>query len=518
MEIEKINLDQTNCFSSFFLDYIQGDDKLKSFYQAAPTVENFLDQISSRSFPASHRQTLIAVLQEQYHDLTTSSAVSQNIESLLSKKTFTVTTGHQMNIFTGPLYIIYKIVSVINTTKQLKEEYPDFNFVPVYWMASEDHDFDEVNHFYLHGKKYQWNTDQTGGVGKFDPSELRDLLNQLRGNVSIFKKAYLENSTLADACRYYVDALFGEEGLVVVDADHTDLKKEFSGVIENDLFKHSSNKLVTDQTKNLVNLGYKTSVNSREINFFYMHEGIRARMKKTGDGFRVVKTDIKFSDAEVKTLIEEHPERFSPNVVLRPLYQEMILPNLAYIGGPSELMYWLQLRSVFDYFKTSFPLLIPRNFGLMVPIGHKNKWKKTGFKIPDLFLTPHELEEQWVVKYMTNDLSYGKETSTISALYKKLAAKASATDPSLAQHLNALSKQTLNRLRLAEKKLIRAGKRKHRDALRQIIAVKETLFPGGGLQERQDNFLNFYQSDPEFIRMLLKEFDPFDFRMHVLIY
>jgi len=517
MQTQKINLDETDCFSSFFIDYIEGNEKLKSFYQAPATIENFSDQIARRSFPISHRQMLVTVLKEKYRNLAPSSAVSENIESLLSEKTFTVTTGHQMNIFTGPLYFIYKLVSAINAAKSLKEKYPDFDFVPVYWMASEDHDFDEINHFHLHGKKYQWDTEQTGAVGKFDPSELKELLGQLPGDVSVFEKAYLENNSLADACRQYVNALFGGEGLVVVDADHPALKKQFTEVIENDLFEHSPNSLVSEQTKKLETLGYKTPVNPREINFFYMHEGVRERLEKTGDGFRVVDTSLQFSEKEIRSLISEHPERFSPNVVLRPLYQETILPNLAYIGGPSELVYWLQLKPIFDYFETSFPLLMPRNFGLVIAENQQRKWEKTEFSIADLFSSSHELENKWVKKHATDDLSFSDESRAISSVYQALGEKAKIIDPTLAPHLDALAAQAKNRLDIAEKKLVRAERRKQKNAMRQMAAVKDTLFPNGGLQERHDNFLSFYQRDPEFIHALLQEFDAFDFRMHVLI-
>ncbi len=517
MQTEKINLDETDCFSSFFIDYIDGKEKLVSFYQESPNIENFSNQISNRTFSASRRQALVNLLNEQYKGLAPTSAVSENINSLLSEKTFTVTTGHQMNIFTGPLYFIYKIVTVINAAKSLKAKYPAYHFVPIYWMASEDHDFDEINHFHLHDKKFQWTTEQTGAVGKFDPSELKEIISLLPGDVSVFEKAYLENTSLADACRDYVDALFGKEGLVVIDADDQGLKKEFIPVIENDLFEHSSNTLVTEQTKQLEKLGYKTQVTPREINFFYMHEGIRARIEKSKEGFEVVDTDLKFSVDEIKALIQDHPERFSPNVVLRPLYQEMILPNLGYIGGPSELVYWLQLKTVFEHFSTPFPLLMPRNFGLVIPSHQKKKWDKTGFGIDDLFLPSNELENLWISRHSKADLSYSEAANSISDLYGSLENKAEAIDITLVQHIKALSKQAINKIETAEKKLVRAEKRKQKEALQQIHDVKEVLFPNAGLQERYDNLLKFSQKDPEFISTLLEALDPFDFKMHVLI-
>ena len=136
-------------------------------------------------------------------------------------------------------------------------------------------------------------------------------------------------------------------------------------------------------------------------------------IEKTDDGCVVVDSDLKFSDEEVKSLIKEHPERFSPNVVLRPLYQETILPNLAYFGGPSELIYWLQLKPVFDHFKTAFPILMPRNFALIVAPHQKRKWDKTGIEFKDIFLNDHSLENVWLEKHVAGDLSYSAEKEII---------------------------------------------------------------------------------------------------------
>lgn len=244
MRTETIPLDETDCFSRFFLDYINHKKELAPFYNAFPTVKNFEKIIKNRQFKDSNRSVLVDVLKEQYHGLEINGEVSGNIDSLAGSKTFTVTTGHQLNVFTGPLYFIYKIVTVINACKTLKQAYPDCNFVPVYWMASEDHDFDEINHFFFEGKKYEWKTDQKGAVGHFDPSGLKEIADKLPKGAEFFKEAY-SHDTLADAVRTYVNHLFGSEGIVVVDADHPKLKTLFTPVIEDDLFTHSPQKCLT---------------------------------------------------------------------------------------------------------------------------------------------------------------------------------------------------------------------------------------------------------------------------------
>lgn len=515
MRTETIPLDETHCFSKFFLDYISSNETLASFYNAFPSVANFKEVIEKRNFKDSNREVLVKVLKEQYQGLEISAPVSSNIDALSDSKTFTITTGHQLNIFTGPLYFIYKIVTVINACKTLKQAYPDYTFVPVYWMASEDHDYNEINHFFFEGKKYTWETDQSGAVGRFDPSGLKEIASRLPKGASFFEDAYSHRS-LADAGRAYVNHLFGHEGLVVVDADHHDLKSLFTEVIEDDLFEHSAEGLVAKTSTSLESLGYKTQVHARQINFFYLENDLRERIEKSNDGFSVIDTDVCFSEGEMRELINDHPERFSPNVILRPLYQETILPNLAYVGGPSEAVYWLQLKAMFDHFETPFPLLMPRNFALVVPSPVSTKWGKTGLPKSDIFLDTDSAYTKWVKSNASNDISYSEELEKLQELENKLRNKAEQVDPTLAQHIEALHSSFSKRIEKAEKKLIRAEKRQHEDSKRQIEDVKEILFPGGSLQERRDNFLNFYLKNPQFIQSLLQTFDAFDYRMYLL--
>ena len=177
MPIESISFRNTQYFSNFICDYLDEKPELRAFYNRFPNLENFKPQIEEKSlsFSAETRDTLVSALREQYQDIEASSLTLQHIESLKENNTFTITTGHQLNLFTGPLYFLYKIISTINFTKQLKEVYPDYNFVPIYWMASEDHDFEEINYFNFRGKKIKWNSNQTGAVGRFHLKGLQDV-------------------------------------------------------------------------------------------------------------------------------------------------------------------------------------------------------------------------------------------------------------------------------------------------------------------------------------------------------
>jgi bacillithiol biosynthesis cysteine-adding enzyme BshC len=519
MHLQKIPFRNTHAFNEFFLKYIEQDPSLRPFYLRFPTEESFKEQIAEKSsFPESTRKTLVGVLSSQYAKLEHPDPVRQNIKALLSKKTFTVVTGHQQNIFTGPLYFIYKIVTTINACRKLKARYPDYNFVPVYWMASEDHDYEEIKSFRLYGKKYTWETLQKGAVGKFNLKEFASLLKEIPGDIGLFKEAYTKNETLSDAVRHYVNGLFGEEGLVVIDADDHALKNILKPVIQADLIDHTPFKVVEETNSKLEAAGFHAAVNPRTINFFYLDKNLRSRFEKVGEKYGVVDTTLEFTKDEMLKMISDEPFKFSPNVILRPLYQEMILPNLAYVGGPAEVVYWLELKAMFGQFKTPFPILLPRNFALVVDEMAGRKLSRTGLDLQEFFEEKNYLFNHWVARNSTHDLSLGQAMKTLSALTADIRDRSEKIDSTLGPMVSAEARRMQNVLEKIEKKMLRAEKRLQSDRLRQIEAVRDELFPNGALQERTENFLNFYQKDPQFIRKLIDHFDPFDFQFYALRY
>lgn len=516
MNCHKIDFEKTNRFSAFFLDYIKNTEKVKSYFDLYPKIENFKKQIDKKkNFP--HRNTLVKVLKQQYQDLKTGPKVKTNIDSLASEKTFTVTTGHQLNIFTGPLYFIYKIITVINTCKKLKEEYPEYNFIPVYWMATEDHDFEEINHLRFNGKWISWETDQKGAVGHFDPSEIRKLFSEIPGLPDFFQEAYNKRS-LAEAVRFYVNHLFSTDGLVVLDADHPSLKGLFREVIKDDILNHTAKNIVSQQLDALDKNNYEVDIFPREINFFYLENKIRERIEKENGRFKVLGTDLSFTENEILQLIHDHPERFSPNVILRPLYEETILPNLAYVGGPAEVVYWLPLKPVFEKYDIPFPLVMPRNFAMVIQHNVQKKIEKTGFRSEDLFQKRDVIVKQAVMNFADHDIQLNGQIEKLESLFDQIKDQAKNIDPTLAPHVEAQMAKTKKRLEIIEKKFIRAEKRNQEDKLRQVESVIDYLFPNGSLQERTDNFLNFYIGNADFINDLKECFDPFDYRFHILNY
>lgn len=512
-----VDLSKTGQFSSFFLDYIQGKEELKPFYAHLPKLESFRSAIDAKSFLAEKREILFQALQNQYQGFEIGEEVSRNIESLKHQKTFTVTTGHQLNLFTGPLYFIYKIVSTINLAKKLQETYPDYRFVPVYWMATEDHDFDEINYFKLDGKKYQWQTDQTGAVGDFSlDAAFKEFLKSVSFAPAFFKEAYSSSKTLTEAVRKYVNHLFGSYGLLVVDGHDTRLKSLFKEVILSDLFEQHPFHKAQEATQALEILGYKSQIFPREINLFYLDKGIRERIERSTKGFQIVNTEISFSEEEMRQMVEAHPERFSPNVVLRPLYQEIILPNLAYLGGPAEVVYWLQLKGVFDQFQTPFPVLMPRNFALLLDGPVLRKIDQLGWSQEDLFRDFKEWKKEFVQKESKFDFTLGAERNIIQDLFERKAKEASSLDPSLVHAFEAGKVRSLKVLDQMGKKLRKAEERRLQIELDRAQSVMEYAAPGGSPQERVVNMMQFYLSHPDLVEELLGCFDPFDNQMMVL--
>lgn len=515
MTAQFLPLQQTNQFSPLFLDYIQQKAELQPFYNTFPTLENFGAVIRSRTFDESKRTALHQVLRQQYADCPSPVAQKQ-IDTLLQPNTFTVTTGHQLNIFSGPLYVIYKLVTTVNLARQLQEHYPDYHFVPVYWMATEDHDFEEISYFRLFGKKYTWETGQTGAVGRMNPQELQAVFDQLTDKFPMFEKAYLHCETLADATRCWANDLLGDQGLLCIDADHPLLKKEFTHAMKSDLLEQLTLQTVNATSEKLAAQGYKTQVNARDSNFFYLDNGLRERIVNNHGKFRVLNTEISFSKEELLTMIEEHPEKLSPNVLLRPVYQETILPNLAYIGGPAEVAYWLQLKDLFDTLHTSFPVLMPRNFALVLNENTRKKLEKTGLSVEDMFLEETALKRKYVEKAVTVPVALSTELQQLAQLFDSIQQKAVSLDKSLEGFVGAERQKAKTSLENIEKRLKKAEEQKQETGIQQVLGLKSKLFPEGGLQERTDNFLNFYANNPDFVNNLLKQFNPLQFDFQII--
>lgn len=521
MPSECLSYRSTGYFSDLICDYLDQDKRLSEFYNRFPDLSNFKAQIQDKAqhFSLETRAVLAQSLQKQYTPLKPSEATLSNIDSLKNGTTFTITTGHQLNLFTGPLYFLYKIIHTITLSRKLNTQHPNHHFVPVYWMATEDHDFDEINYFRFKGQKVQWTREASGPVGELATEGLNEVYELLKAQLGtsknaqfiadLFKRSYLDHNNLADATRFLANELFGEYGLVIVDGNDRELKRAFMPYAQRELLEEISYKKVTQQTKKLTALGYKEQVHPREINLFYIKTGLRERIIKDGDSYVVNNTDIRFRESEILSELETYPERFSPNALLRPLFQEVILPNLCYIGGGGELAYWFQLKSYFEEVGVTFPMLLLRNSALIRTEKQAKKAEALGVTSLDLFSKQNELVNRKIRSISNINIDFSQQRAFLKEQFKAMHLIASETDASFKGAVNAQEIKQLKGLDNLESRLLRAQKRKLKDHVQRLVDLQNVSFPLQSLQERNTNFAEFYlEFGEDLIPTILNMLDP----------
>ncbi len=525
-----ISYQKSGYFSNLIVDYLDEKKELIPFYNRFPKIENFKDQIEEKSLNYNsnenqNRLILVSELEKQYANFEISETTKKNISILSNSNTFTITTGHQLNLFTGPLYFIYKIVSTINLCKQLKKEYPEHNFVPIYWMATEDHDFEEINYFNFKNKKIQWQRESSGPVGRLSTKELKDVLKRFSIEIGssenatylkdLFEKAYLNHSNLSDATRYLANELFKEDGLVILDGDSVELKRIFIPYIKEELLHQTSFQKVSETASQLSD--YKIQVNPREINLFYIEDTLRERIIIENGIYKVNNTTTTFTETEILEELENHPEKFSPNVIIRPLYQEVILPNLCYIGGGGELAYWLELKTNFDFNNVTFPMLLLRNSVVIATTKQIEKADKLKLSYEDLFSKQQELFDKKTKEFSKFTIDFTEQKEVLKKQFETLLTFAIQTDKSFIGAVKAQEAKQIKGLENLEKRLLKAEKRIHSDRLQRILSLQNEIFPSQSLQERKANFSEFYlEYGTTFLTKITSELKPLDQEFKVI--
>lgn len=522
MKISQIPFKKTGFFSKIMIDYLEQKELIRPFYNHFSDFRGFKDQLIEKenSYTQETRKVLVEALNNQYKGFDISAETQKNIEVLKASNTFTVTTGHQLNLFTGPLYFLYKIFSTINLCEGLSEKHPDKQFVPIYWMATEDHDFDEINYFKYQGSKIVWNRADGGAVGQFSTEGLETVLSEFSNKLGasknaqflkdLFKKAYTTHKTLGEATRYIATILFGEYGLVIVDGDDKKLKELFAPYVRQELKEQLSSKKVVD-TNTELEKHYSIQVNPREINLFYLSKNRRDRIVFENGVYKIHETNKSFTFTEIEQELTNFPERFSPNVIMRPLYQEVILPNLGYVGGGGELAYWMQLKAYFNSVNIPFPVLVLRNSVQVISVKQQKKLDHLSISLEELFLDQTELLKIKVIENSEISIDFSKQRKLLETQFNNLKALAAKTDSSFIGAVNAQEKKQLNGLDHLEKRLLRAEKRRQHDLVTRIVALQNELLPNQSLEERQRNFSEYYEAyGVEFLLALKKSLYPID--------
>lgn len=520
MTIESVPISEFPLFSKIDRELNQSTSPLTEFQQWAPIEENFKKIIEHRNLPV-HRAVLQAVLNDQYTLLKDKPGVRDQILAMGSENTFTITTAHQPCLFTGPAFVISKAISTIKLARQLNQTLENHHIIPFFVIGSEDHDVDELNHSYLFGKKITWDTHQSGPVGRFDQEgiqtcldEATELLQYTKSGpslIELLKEAHHPSRNFAQSFQFILHELLGEFGLLVLNTDDKRLKEIFKPFILDEIIHSTSKPIILDTQKKLNNLGYEEVTHVRDINMFYFGKGFRHRIERENSHYVILNHEKTFDEPAIREEINLYPEKFSPNVILRPLYQEVILPNLAYVGGGGELSYWLERKAQFVALGIPYPMLVRRDSFQVITPEQKNIMEQFGVTITELAMRTDMLLNHLTEKLSGNQLSLETETTNLLAVMDNIKLKAQEIDPTLGPSIEGEKTKLLKSIEHVEKKMLKAEKSKLEFKLNKVKKLKEKLFPENGLQERKESFLTFYADyGKDIIVTLLEDFDPLD--------
>jgi bacillithiol biosynthesis cysteine-adding enzyme BshC len=515
MQKHTIHREKTQQFSRLATTLTYHQEQLTTLLSAPFSLENVGAQITRKkaNYSTHNRQVLVRELKKQFSELPESSPVFANIQKLENQNTFTITTGHQLNIGTGPAYVIYKIIHCIRLAEELKKTYPTFDFVPVFWLATEDHDIDEVNHTTIFGKKISWNENQGGAVGKYALNHWEEMKAEIaaffQNNPESEIHQLLQKYTgknVADATQQLFHALFEKEGVIVLEPNVSGLKTLFVETMQREAQVHFVEECVHTANQTIEQLGFSPQAFARPINLFRLSEGKRERL-------------LEVNNAEVLKEMHVNPDHFSPNVLLRPAFQETILPNLVYIGGGGEISYWIQQKEIFKKIGVEFPLLSVRNSVQIIDATTFNKWKKLGFSWEDIFTPLQEIQSQYIKSNSGEELNFTSLDIVLEKLQGVLQNHATFFDQNMEKFVEAESTRLSKQMEAIKAKFVKQRKSQLDLAMKQLEDLKAKLLPNNALQERTESFFSFCKDGAiqSKIELLKSVMDPFENDLIVLL-
>jgi bacillithiol synthase len=528
-----MNIGQLPFFSTLAKDYLTrfSNSPAKKFFPRPPSSEglsNFLDPLAS-TFDTLKRDTIAALIEQQASELGLQVDPVQ-LEKLRSGNALAVVTGQQVTLFGGPLYTIFKTATAIALAERLSQEYPSHNFVPIFWLETEDHDIAEassatvfnrtndIQHIRYTPEGFEAATiDQNWkkqvGPYPLDAAEIERAIAQLAESLqptefterilSQIRESYRPGRTFAQAFAHWMYSLFEGQGLLVLDANNATAKSLAKDLFVREL--ETSPKLSEKVVLQTVKLEehYHAQVKPRAINMFYVEDGERFAImekEKSGEAERsyfLKGTRRTFTHTELRAEIEQHPERFSPNVLMRPLYQDTILPTAAYIGGPGEIAYFAQFQSAYEWAGIPMPLIYPRVTATLIEDKYQKSLDKNGVTAAELLAGGNLVVEQ-----LLNNLADEKLAQLFEELEKEIDERLESVrgtvvdvDRSLDQSLTTLKGKVLSPIRDFGGKVQAADKRRHQTVRDQLSKALTALLPDGELQERVISplyFLNKY--------------------------
>ncbi|MDR0801175.1 bacillithiol biosynthesis cysteine-adding enzyme BshC [Fluviicola sp.] len=512
-----ISRDKIKQFSTFSQAF--GDQSTFGQFLTAPfhSVSDMYEQakVKQQAYSPEIRNNLIQTWNKQIASFASENQL-ENLKLLENENTFTVTTGHQLTLFGGPLYLVYKVLHVVRLVEAFNASQSEFQAVPVFWMASEDHDFDEIKSTHLFNQKLTWESDQTGPVGRFrmdDFSQVHETFNTFfegKENEITDLLSISEKAGYAAYFQEFLSKLFADFGVLVLQPDSRDLKRAFIPVILREIAAPSAHQAVLNTNKLIEAAGYKPQAQARDCNLFYLKNGKRLRIEPVANGLAI--DGEVFSEEVLKKLVREEPENFSPNVILRPVYQETILPNLVYVGGGGEMAYWIQLKGVFQVHQTLFPL-IQQRISMQLHDGTiKKRLDKLNWPVERFFQPKEVLKKLFLSENEGDDLNLSALFESFYALRSEMIDKAKSVEATLESFAEAEAVRMKKQLEVFEQRLIRQLKQRHEQTLQSIDFISERIIPENTLQERYFHWLQFAPGGgyKDLLQAIYQGTDPFE--------
>ena len=524
--MRSISTDSIDFYPSLIRDYIHNQLIEKDWVDFTYDKNEILKRAATRAF--NYREPLTHALRRQYEEIKITPAIEARIKLLEDPKTMTVCTGHQLSLFGGPAFFFSKIIECIQLSRELSRLDPEHLYLPIFWMASEDHDFDEIAEFQLFNHKLKWQIESKGPVGRLSVKSLEELVNQcceIIGNSekadpikTAIRKAYDPSFNLAQATRILVNELLGDEGLLIIDGDDPALKSLFAPIAERELKNQIVEKSLTARIDAFENANYKAQAKPRAINLFYLEDHYRARIIATQDGFATADEKHSWTERELISIVHDSPTSISPTVFLRPVYQEIILPNVAYVGGAGEIAYWLELPPLFAALEVPFPIPIVRNSFIYWDEKSDEKLQKLGIELAELFEDLPLLEGKFVEQNAKNEISLSDYSSRITSIFSEIEELGVVIDPNLSKSVAGELKKTLSSIENLEKRFKNGEKRNFETQLQQLSSLKSKLFPNGAFQERAVSFFEFHlKSDENLFEKVATHCTPMDNSIKLLL-
>jgi bacillithiol biosynthesis cysteine-adding enzyme BshC len=519
MKFDTLSFANSGIFSKIDTAYAQDDAFLLSLVQYPPTLDGLKASIAIRKTYYTDRIILTNTISKQYEDLKIKSEiVHEQIQKLEQQDTFTVITAHQPVLFTGPIYFIYKALSAIKLS-MLLNEHQTHKIIPVFVIGGEDHDKEEINHLHIFNKKIVWETAQKGACGRFAIDDLEHVVQdlfQILGESTnalrlkqMIELAFSPGRTYAQATMSFLHQLLGKFGLLVVNMDEVSFKDKFKEIITDEILQHTSKNIIEKTQIKIQDAGYKPATYLRDINLFYLIDDHRVRIEIDGDCYIIQELNKRLTKEELILEIEQYPERFSPNVNMRPLFQELIFPNIAYIGGGGELAYWMERKQHFEHYGIPFPVLVRRDSAIWIDKNTSGKLEKLQLDVIDFMGDLELLINKFLEQNTDQQLDIAPEKDKIEVTLLQIVDKAQKIDPTLKGAFEAESIKILKMIESLGSRIVRAEKQKQDIHIKQIRQVKEKLFPNNVLQERHDNFIQLYlHYGDDLFEILLNQSDP----------